>query len=168
MEFKLVPVREEQREILSNLLEKYDYEFSLYDKRDVNDLGLYGYIYLDYYWTQEGRYAYFIKVSGKLAGFVMVSDMPVVKERDADHQISEFFVMNKYRGMGLGKKTFFRILDTHRGKWQLKLHPENKTSLNFWENVINEYTFGKYEHVKGYPGIKYSDGTPADVYFFES
>ena len=39
---------------------------------DVNDDGAYGYRYLDHYWTEEGRYAYFIKVSGKLAGFVMI------------------------------------------------------------------------------------------------
>ena len=35
----------EDREVLANLLEKYDYEFSQYDSRDVNKLGLYGYKY---------------------------------------------------------------------------------------------------------------------------
>lgn len=53
MNVELQRVKLEEREILSNLLEKYDYEFSQYDNRDVNKLGLYGYQYLDYYWTEK-------------------------------------------------------------------------------------------------------------------
>jgi len=74
MQVDLRPVALEDREILANLLEKYDYEFSQYDDRDVNKLGLYGYKYLDFYWTEDDRFAYFIEVDGKLAGFVMVNN----------------------------------------------------------------------------------------------
>jgi len=38
-----------EKMVLSNLLEKYDYEFSQYDMRDVGISGLFGYKYLDYY-----------------------------------------------------------------------------------------------------------------------
>lgn len=54
MNIELVAIDVNEKEILRNLLEKYDYEFSQYDQRDVNDLGLYGYDYLDNYWTEEG------------------------------------------------------------------------------------------------------------------
>lgn len=37
MKIELLEVAKEQKEILRNLLEKYDYEFSQYDMRDVND-----------------------------------------------------------------------------------------------------------------------------------
>ena len=97
MNVELQRVKLDDMEILSNLLEKYDYEFSQYDNRDVNKLGLYGYQYLDYYWAEENRWAYFIVVDGNLAGFVMVIDMPEVDDRETDFQISEFFVMYKYR-----------------------------------------------------------------------
>ena len=43
MKIELTPVDVSEKEILRNLLEKYDYEFSQYDQRDVNHLGLYGY-----------------------------------------------------------------------------------------------------------------------------
>lgn len=46
MKVELKKVTLEEKEILKNLLEKYDYEFSKYDQRDVNPLGLYGYQYL--------------------------------------------------------------------------------------------------------------------------
>ena len=76
MTVTLCPVSLEQKEILRNLLEKYDYEFSQWDLRDVNENGLFGYEYLDNYWTEENRWAYFIRADGKLAGFVMVNDYP--------------------------------------------------------------------------------------------
>lgn len=164
----LKQVTSDKKEILRNLLEKYDYEFSQWDKRDVNELGLYGYQYLDYYWTQENRWAYFVMVDNHLAGFVMVIDLPEVSDRETDFQMAEFFIMHKYRRSGIGKLTFFKILDKHKGKWQLKLHPANTASVYFWNNVIKEYTKGQFELIKAYPETEYSDGTLADVFFFES
>ena len=35
MDIVIEPVKKEEKEILRNLLEKYNYEFSQYDKRDV-------------------------------------------------------------------------------------------------------------------------------------
>ena len=168
MNVELQRVKLEEREILSNLLEKYDYEFSQYDNRDVNKLGLYGYQYLDYYWTEKNRWAYFIIVDGNFAGFVMVIDLPEVDDRDTDFQIAEFFVMYKYRRSGVGKKAFFKVLDIHKGKWQLKLHPKNLPSVYFWKKVISDYTNGNYELVNSYPRTEYDDGTLADVFFFNS
>jgi predicted acetyltransferase len=115
----------EDREVLANLIEKYEYEFSQYNNKDVNKFGLYGYQYVDYYWTEKNRFAYFIEVDGMLAGFVMVNDYPEIDDRKTDFVISEFFVMHKYRRKGIGKKAFFMVADLHRGSWQLKRHPKN-------------------------------------------
>lgn len=165
---ELKQVTADEKEILRNLLEKYSYEFSQWDKRDVNQLGLFGYPYLDYYWIEDKRWAYFIMADGKLAGFVMVVDKPEVDDRETDYQIAEFFVLYKYRRLGVGKQAFFKVLDMHRGRWQLKRHPANTASVYFWDRVIDEYTNGQYELVKAYPGTEYDDGTPGDVFFFES
>jgi len=158
----------DDREILANLLEKYDYEFSQYDGRDVNKLGLYGYEYLDYYWNADKRWAYFIEVDGKLAGFVMVIDLPEVEGTETDFQIAEFFVMYKYRRSGVGRQAFFLVLDKHKGRWQLKRHPKNIASVCFWDNVINEYTKGQYELITSHPKLDYVDGTLGDVFFFDN
>ena len=64
MQVRLRQIGVDEKEILRNLLEKYDYEFSQWDQRDVNALGLYGYGYLDNYWTEEKRYTFFIEVDG--------------------------------------------------------------------------------------------------------
>ncbi|HCL02980.1 MAG TPA: GNAT family N-acetyltransferase [Lachnoclostridium phytofermentans] len=168
MKVELKQVTADEKEILKNLLEKYDYEFSQWDQRDVNKLGLYGYEYLDYYWTENKRWAYFILVDDKLAGFAMVIDLPEVDDRPTDFQMAEFFVMYKYRRSGVGKEAFFKVLDNHKGRWQLKRHPANLPSVHFWNNVISEYTNGQYELVEAYPRTEYDDGTLADVFFFES
>lgn len=168
MNIELRQVCLEDREILSNLLEKYDYEFSQYDNRDVNRLGLYGYKYLDYYWTEEKRWAYFIVVDQKLAGFIMVNDYSEVEDRKTDFVISEFFVMYKYRRLGVGRQAFFKVLTLHKGTWQLKRHPKNIPSVHFWNKAVCEYTKGKYEMIESYPNTEYDDGTLADVFFFES
>ena len=102
MQVELQPVSIEKREILANLLEKYEYEFSQWNLCDVNPLGLYGYKYLDCYWLEENRWAYFILADGKLAGFVMVNDYAEAPERATDFSMAEFFVMHKYRRAGVG------------------------------------------------------------------
>ncbi|MFT8889619.1 MAG: GNAT family N-acetyltransferase [Ethanoligenens sp.] len=165
MDIELKQVTVDEKKILKNLLEKHNYEFSQWDKRDVNNLGFYGYQYLDYYWTENNRWAYFIFVKGKLAGFAMVIDLPEVDDRDTDFQIAKFSVMYKYRRMGVGKQAFLKVLDNPKGKWQLKRHPANLASVHFWNIVISEYTNGQYELVKAYPRTEYDDRTLADVFF---
>jgi predicted acetyltransferase len=164
---KIVPVSENKKEILRNLLEKYDYEFSQYNKREVNDLGLFGYKYLDHYWTEERRWAYFIYVDDKLAGFAMINDFPEAKE-ETDYTMAEFFVLYKYRRMGIGKFAAHSLFDKFKGKWQLKRHPHNLDSVYFWDKVIAEYTNGNFRLKKSYPDSEYTDGTRGDIYFFET
>lgn len=167
---KLMEVRAEKKGVLLNLLEKYLYEFSQWEKTDVNEDGMYGYEYLDCYFTEKNRYAYFIMVDEKLAGFIMVSDYPEVPGTELDYCLSEFFVMHKYRKQGVGRESVFNVLDLHHGKWQLKRHPHNIPSVYFWNKVIAEYTKGNYKLVEAYPNqeVDYKDGTLADVFFFEN
>ena len=167
MNIELVPVDVSEKEILRNLLEKYDYEFSQYDQRDVNNLGLYGYDYLDYYWTEEGRHAFFIKADGKLAGFVMINTYLEV-EAATDHTVAEFFVMHKYRGRGVGRYAAFRVFDMFPGKWQPKRHPKNLGSVHFWNKIVSEYTGGDFIYMPSHPQAQYDGGTLGDVFIFES
>ena len=167
MKIELVQVKKEEKEILRNLLEKYDYEFSQYDLRDVNALGLYGYDWLDCYWTEERLWPFFIKADGQLAGFVMVNDYPETDE-PCEYCMSEFFVLYKYRRAGVGSFAARSVWDRFHGRWQLKLHPKNLPSVHFWQKAVSSYTNGSYRFVKAYSGTEYDDGTPADVYFFEN
>lgn len=169
MNFELVQVREDEKEILRNLLEKYLYEFSQWELTDVNPLGLYGYRYLDHYWTEKNRWAFFLKADGKLAGFVMVNDYPEAGTKEpCDYCLSECFVMHKYRRCGLGKWATFQLFDRFKGNWQLKRHPKNLPSVHFWDQVVSEYTGGIFRVESMGGEVAYDDGTPADVFFFRT
>ena len=168
--FNIFQSKKEERDTMMNLLEKYLYEFSQWEKTDVKDDGLYGYEYLDCYFEEGNRYPYFIKVDDKLAGLILVSDYTEVPEEKTDYCLSEFFIMNKYRRKGYGRQAVFQVLDKHHGKWQLKRHPHNIGSVYFWNSVVEEYTNGNYRLIERYPNheVDYEDGTPADVFFFEN
>jgi len=146
---------------------KYLYEFSQYDGLDTNSLGLYGYDYLDDYWTENNRFPFFIKVNEKLAGFIMINDYPEVKI-DTNYTLSEFFILYKYRRQGIGKYVVNYVLNKFKGKWQLKYHPKNEISKTFWTKTISEYTSGKYELIANDLETKYEDGTIGHVLIFET
>lgn len=167
MEIAITPVKLEEKEILRNLLEKYNYEFSQYDNEEVNSLGLYGYDWLDCYWTEENRFAFFIRVQNQLAGFFMVNDYPESKIR-TDYCMAEFFVLYKYRRGGVGSYAANWAFDHFPGTWQLKRHPKNRASVLFWDRVVREYTKGNYQISEGIPGTEYGDGTPAEFLFFST
>jgi predicted acetyltransferase len=167
MDIIIEPVKREEKEILRNLLEKYRYEFSQYDDTDVNDIGLYGYDYLDNYWTENNRFPFFIRVNKKLAGFIMINDYPEVKI-ETKYTLSEFFIMYKYRRQGIGKYVVSYVFTKFRGKWQLKYHPRNETSKIFWTKTVGEYTNDKYELITNDPGAIYEDGTIGHILIFET
>jgi len=160
-------VKKDEKEILRNLLEKYNYEFSQYTDTDVNNIGLYGYDYFDNYWTENNRFPFFIKVNNKLAGFIMINDYPEIKI-ETNYSLSEFFVMYKYRRLGIGKYVVNYIFDKFKGKWQLKYHPKNEISKIFWTKTIEEYTKGKYELITNNTEALYEDGTIGHILIFET
>lgn len=167
---ELVAAAPEQKETLRNLLEKYLCEFAQWDHREVAEDGLYHYPWLDCYWTEPGRFAYLIRVDGHLAGFALVNDYPEIPDRQTDFGLAEFFIMPRYRRMGVGRQAAFQVFDLHRGRWQLQRHPHNLASVHFWNRVVDEYTHGRFEQINGYPNpaVNYEDGTPADVFFFDN
>jgi len=147
MKVELTFVERDDKEILRNLMEKYDYELSQYGNDDVNKLGLYGFDYLDNYW-QEGarRWAYFIKVDDKLAGFAMiVSDYRYLDDSKSDYLMSDFFVMYKYRKAGVGNFVATELFDKYKGVWELNTVKTNAASIAFWKKVVSDYTNGIFE-----------------------
>jgi predicted acetyltransferase len=167
MNIEIELVKKEEKEILRNLLEKYSYEFSQWENTDVNNSGLYGYNYLDNYWQQENHFPYFIKVNSRLAGFVLVNDYDEINIK-TNYVVAEFCILYKYRRNGVGKYAAQYIFNQHRGKWQLKYHPKNIVSKEFWNKIICEITDGNYEIVTGDPKTKYSDGIMGEVLIFNT
>lgn len=162
---EVVQVTEDQKSILRQLIELYEYDFSEFNDADVNASGHYGYTYLDHYWTEEKRRAYFVKVDSQYAGFVLVNDYTYNMVDEDARSIAEFFIMRKYRRRGIGKLVASKVFDTFKGTWVVLQHGNNEASQHFWTRTINEYTGGNYsehdvttEYWKG-KGIVFRSGT---------
>lgn len=133
----------EDSSVLRNLLELYSYDFSEITGSDVDGHGLFGYRYLDHYWTGPGRTPFLIRVDGQLGGFVLVR----VREQEdggSEASIAEFFVMRKYRRYGVGRAVAQRVFDMFPGPWKIAQLIENVSGRAFWRAVIGEYTGGAF------------------------
>lgn len=163
VELKRVTINE--KDTLANLLEKYNYEFSQYDKRKFNDKGLFGYKYIDNYFTEDGRFAYFIIANNELAGFALINKYHEC-ERPIDWSVAEFFVSYNYRRQGVATRAVELIFNKHKGYWHIKYHKKNSASVVLWNNTAKKYSDNNYELCVG--DEPFDDGTEASVLFFKT
>jgi predicted acetyltransferase len=147
MEIDLQPASINDKPVLRNLLELYQYDFSEYENSDVDQHGLYGYRYLDHYWAEQGRYPFLLRVDGRPAGFALVR---TIYEGPGNfvHSVAEFFVMKKYRRHGVGRETARRLFEMFPGRWRVAEEEENYPAQAFWHTVIDEFTNGDFEECK--------------------
>jgi predicted acetyltransferase len=150
MDIQLRIVEYSQKVILRNLLELYSYDFSVIEDEDVDEFGLFGYRYLDHYWTEAGRYPYLIRVDSILAGFVLLREGTYFDELLGQFplppmKVAEFFVMRKYRRKGVGKHVAREVFDRYPRRWEVAQVANDVEAQSFWRKVISEYTDGKFE-----------------------
>jgi predicted acetyltransferase len=147
MEIDLQPASINDKPVLRNLLELYQYDFSEYENSDVDEHGLYGYRYLDHYWTDPNRYAYLVRVDHALAGFALLR---VIHDNPGSptHSVAEFFVMRKYRRRGVGREVACRLFDLFPGRWRVEEEKDNLPAQAFWHKVIDEYMRGNFEEMR--------------------
>ncbi|MGO9873352.1 MAG: GNAT family N-acetyltransferase [Acidimicrobiia bacterium] len=114
---------------IRHLLELYVYDFSDFTDWDVDEHGLFGYRYLDHYWTEPDRHPFMIRVNGRIAGFAFVrSGRP--------HDMAEFFVLRKYRGRGVGVQAARSLFANFPGDWQVRQLAANAPATAFWRVAI--------------------------------
>lgn len=143
MNIQIIKAPEEYRQIISNLLQFYTYDFSEYTGHDTESSGLFGvYPDLEKYWNEVNRFPYVIKQNEKDIGFVFVRH---ILGGDLNYfSIAEFFVMRKYRRQGIGRQVAIQILDLHKGQWEIFQMESNKSAQAFWRSIILDYTKGQF------------------------
>jgi predicted acetyltransferase len=104
----LTPVPESQRHIITNLMQLYKYDFSEFAEvgsryGEVGPDGRFTYEGLDSYWREDGLVPLTVEADGRLAGFVLVNRWSALN-RLLDHSVGEFFVLRKYRRIGVGSR----------------------------------------------------------------
>lgn len=96
----------DEKQIIANLFQLYNYEFSEYYLNDVNENGLFpNYKYLDFYYTEKDRNLYIVFVDQKISGFFMMNRYPTFLT-EGINCIAEFFVLKKYRKKDIKNSDF--------------------------------------------------------------
>jgi predicted acetyltransferase len=140
MDIKLVSVTPEEKDTLSNLYQLYEYDFSKYTNRDINENGRFE-TNIVFLWEGDDRWkAYFIDVSGKIAGFLVILIENMDIDPDPTLVIYDFFILQKYRRKGIGKVAATKAFGLFNAKWKVSQMENNTTAISFWRNVIKEYT----------------------------
>ena len=120
MSFEIYDAKENEKEIILNLMQLYTYELSFFEDETTNfqllDSGLYAMSkYIELYWKEENRHPYILKFNGNLAGFVLE------RFNEENHnEIAEFFVINKYRKLGAGTFMAKEMFKKYKGKWEVR------------------------------------------------
>ncbi len=115
--------------VVRRLLELYAHDFSEFEDYDVDEHGLFGYPYLDHYWTDPDRHPFLFRVDGHLAGFALVRS-------GTPHDMAEFFVLRKYRREGIGAHAARDVFARFPGAWQVRQLTANARATSFWRATI--------------------------------
>lgn len=140
----LDPIRIEQKSVLMQMMELNSYDFSEFTGEDISEYGYYGYAHIDDYWNEAGRYPFFIRADGKLAGLVLIRSCSEYSDLPRPHCVAEFFVMRKYRRHGVGLAAATQVFSRFPGGWEVSVLLNNHAALAFWESVIRGCTQGDY------------------------
>ena len=154
-QIELIAATQADESVLANLIELYSHDLSDVFELELGANGRYGYSKLSLYWTEKDRrFAFLIKVNGLIAGFALVTRGSPVSDDPNVLDLAEFFIVRRYRRQGLGDRVARTIWDRFAGQWTVRVSVANRGGCEFWQNLIGEYTAGKYEEYSR-PGTKH-------------
>jgi predicted acetyltransferase len=146
MTIVLDPVSDEP--VLNRLMQFYAYDFSEFMGFDVrNDAVFFSGESKATYRPEPWRHAYFLRVDGCLAGFVILDEKSRITGDPDVMDVAEFFVMRKYRRKGVGIVAATRAFDLFPRRWEVRQTAKNVAATAFWRETIARYTGGRFEEV---------------------
>jgi predicted acetyltransferase len=134
----------EHSPLLANLLELYIHDLSAAFRHvELGEDGRYGYPALALYWSEpERRFAFLIRAEGRVAGFALATrGSPLSADPDV-LDVTEFFVLRRYRGSGVGRRAAALLWQRLPGRWLVRVSERNSAALPFWRSVIADFTSG--------------------------
>ena len=150
--------------LLANLLELYIHDLSEVFALETDDHGRFGYDRLPLYWEEaERHFPFLIRRGARIVGFALAMRGSPASENPDDLDLQEFFVLRRYRRMGVGREAARLLWNRLPGRWIVRVSRGNHVALPFWSATITEYTGGvQSEYAR--PG----DPHPWHVFAFDS
>ncbi|NLD47676.1 MAG: GNAT family N-acetyltransferase [Clostridiaceae bacterium] len=142
MDIILQEIKKTDNNTLFHLFQLFSYDISEFNGKDVESDGCYHGYDVSEYTTNSSYISYFIKENDKIAGFA------VVRIEDDLTYLRHFFILRKFRKMGIGIKAAFMIFDMCKNKFRVSTMDFNKPAIEFWRKVCNRYTGGCYNEIR--------------------
>lgn len=144
MNIELQRVTITEKSILRNLIHLCMHDYSEFDHFEIGPDGLFTYRWFEAYFQEKERHAYLISANQNLAGFVMMRTNP--ENKDWDYQIAEFFILRRYRRLGVGTWASQQLLNKYPGLWEIAYSASNRTASKFW-HLISQNHLNKQHHI---------------------
>ena len=141
-------VTREDRALLRNLYPLYLHDLTAFTEfYDVDEAGVFFPDYLPD-WLERRlsiMHPMIIRAGDRPAGFALVAEAPFPHMTPGrDYRMCEFFVLNRHRRRGVGRRAAHALFDRFRGLWEVTELPANLAAVSFWRRVIGEHTGGAY------------------------
>ena len=133
--FELKKVKENDKEVLRNLLEYYLYDFNYYYEDDLNENGRFEFIGVEPYINNNFYKAFFILVDNHYAGFVLTY---TGKEKSV---VEEFWIMPKYRKGMFAFEVLTKVLSKMNDKIEFVILNKNER----WLKVVDYWIRKNYQ-----------------------
>ncbi|MDN6858632.1 GNAT family N-acetyltransferase [Pseudomonas sp. CAN2814] len=136
LSIQLVQAGPEHQDLIRNLYQYYAYESSDWEDEDVEVDGRF-YIHEEHlarYWSEPEWSANLILADGFIAGFLLVegSELPGIDALE----LSDLFVLKKYRRMGIGRALANQVLLGNPGPWLVRFYAQDEVAAAFWKAVF--------------------------------
>ena len=142
---QLVHASPENRDLLWNIHQKYLYEMTNYYDNEMDDQGNYPYKYFNAYFEEPERKALLIYNDQLLVGFAMINPYSYINE-SPDYVLAEFTIFPMYRKEHIGGDAANKILETYKGRWEIKYNENNTAAKKLWNNVTALYYPAKHRY----------------------
>lgn len=148
MNVELNAARPEDEPLLARLMQLYAYDFSEVLAHDVGEDGLFTRgTPVDSCWSRPSRHAFFLRVDGRIAGFIILDERSRLSGDPEVVDVAEFFVMRRYRRKGVGTLAAARAFDLYPRRWEVRQIMSNVAATAFWRRAIAAYTGGTFEEI---------------------
>jgi aminoglycoside 6'-N-acetyltransferase I len=91
------------------------------------------------WWSKPGiLLPMLIAVNDEPAGFADVARPPHASP-SVDYRIEDFFIVNKWRRVGVGREALRLIVERYPGRWEVGWLPKNEPAARFWRAVTQPW-----------------------------
>jgi predicted acetyltransferase len=147
MSVRVVEAGPEEASLLNNLGQLYAHDFSEIVPLELNSAGRFDHDFLRDCWGDGAQTPYLIHVANGLAGFAIVGRGSRVTDDANVHDVSEFFIVRRYRRQGIGTSAAAALFALRRGVWEVRERTGNTAARAFWRRAIGAYSSGHFEEL---------------------